>query len=827
MKKTTQKLPSAVKLAALVAALAASATISQAQVNFQDLTNGLVDYYPLNSILAGTTNVTPDLINRRDLVMTPALTPSSFVSGSHSGMGDSVNVINLSQSPGATVLTYQSTGQNPLTGGGDFLPFINQRGATMNFWVKGNGASVGGELREFAECSDNGDNNPFFSISSTATSDPYAHFFLRLSNTTTDPNGDIVNELSDGTFQLPAFYYEFQEPQVYTADPVFDGNWHMLTVEIETNGDFHTFVDGNYDPGSQVGGPYNDNEGNPAITIPLNVTNVYYTTNIYPPVGVSNPPPNGFVRWMVPGMYVNGFTAFGGFDRNGGIAAGLPEQMSDIGFWNRTLSTNELQWLMTNGLSGLTLNTNIININSFYADFSEIGQGNSVNLHWNVTGANSTPGGIVISGVGDVSATAVGTTNITLPNNQTYTFTLTAHNGIVADKDASISVKVLTGVPSDWHLIQRWDGLFGNTTAGVNGNGVVSLLGDYAGTLDRFNVVTVNGNESLSPKSGYEPDSSSAIGYDTEGALTYLNLNGLTIPPNQENTLFFRFSLHDPGSLVATNGLVSGLDFAAGLSDYGFSTGPIGGTQPPGGGGTYGPGFHIVRSDPNYAPSPFDLTADDYSGSAVTNSYSYVSSVDTNGLQTNVNYMVWMDVSNEDTSEVISDGTTNTINEPVFSLWLQKQGDPSRTLLFSGFHGDRDYSQSGINNDFPTPYLNKVFVSIASEAIQSGDLGAFFETNNMLLLDDFYLSQNGYDSTIPRLFNLTSVVRGVNNVTITWNSLGSLFQTNTYSVQRTFTLTSPSWVTLTNGLPSGGASTTFVDSTIGSANTAFYRIVWP
>ncbi|HVU07869.1 MAG TPA: hypothetical protein VHG89_04920 [Verrucomicrobiae bacterium] len=828
MRKTKQHHLFTIPLATVCAALAAFATNTVNGQSFQDLTNGLVDYYPLTSVLPNGN--TPDFISRRDLTLSAAMNSANFIPGSHPGMGDSANVVNLSQSGGATVMYYQSTGQNPLDGSGDFLPFVNQRGATMNFWVKGSVSGIGGELREFAECADNGDNNPFFSISSTSSSDTFAHFFLRLNASTTDTNGTSVNQLSDGTYQTPAYYYVFQQPSVYTANGVFDGNWHMLTVEIETNGDFHTFVDGNYDPGSQSGGPYTDNEGNPAIYTPFNVTNTYYINNIYPPAGVSNPPPNGFVRWITPGLYVNGFTAFGGYNRNGTIANGLPEQMSDIGFWNRTLTTNELQWLMTNGLSGLTINTNIISINNFSADFGEVGQGSAARINWNVGGASSSPGGIIISGPGiniDVSAVAAGSTNITLPADQTYTLTLTAHNGIVADKTQSISVKTFPGVPSDWGLVQRFDGLFANTTAGVNGNGVVSLLGVFSGAIDRFNVVTVNGNEALSPKSGYVADAGSPVGWDTEGSLTYLNLNGSTIVPNQTNTLFFRFSLHDPGSLVSSLGLYSGLDLAVGVSDYGFATGPIGGTQPPGGGGTYGPGFHIVRYDPGYAATPFDLRINDYSGSSVTNSFSYTNVVDANGLGTDVNYYCWIDIQNYNTMEQISGGVTNTINEPVFSIWLQKQGDANRTLLVSGYHGDRDYSQSGINNDFPTPNLNKVFFSIATENIVNGDEGAFFETNNMLLIDDIYLSKSGVDSTIPRLFDITSVVHNANSVTINWNSLGSLFQTNTYSIQRTFSLTNPSWTTITNGLPSGGDVTSFTDSTVGNANTAFYRISWP
>ena len=828
-------------LAALLAALAAFINTSQAQVTFQQITNGLVDYYPLNGLAPGNTNATPDYINRRDMTLS-GMTAANIVAASHPGIEPAGLAFNFNQSPGTTLIYYRTTGQNPLDGSGDFLPFIDQRGATMNFWVKANASNIAGELRIFAECANNGDSQPFYSVSGKP-GNGQANYFFRddPAGQATDPNGVACQQLDDGTYQLPNVAYEYNQGSQNTsvANPVLDGNWHMLTTTIDTNGDFHVFVDGNYDPGLQSGGPYTDHEGNPAIGPPLNVTNTYYTTNIYPFVGSSNPPPNGFVRWMS-NMCKSGDTAFGGFIRNNAFSGGLVEQVSDIGYWNRVLNTNEIQFVMTNGMNtngvfALSVNTNVVIIGSFTAGLAEIGKNHTVTLNWNVTGANNTPGGIVISGgVGDVSATSVGSTTVTLGNNASYTFTLVAHNGIAADQQASVTVQTFAGVPSDWNLVQRFDGVFGNTTQGIQGNDWVGVQGYYQGTMDRFNVVTVNGNKVLSPKSGYKTDNSISIGHDSPGALAYGQLGHLTIPPYQTTTLFFRFSLTDPGS-YASIPLYSGLDFALGLSDYGFgSTGPLGGTSPPGGAGTYGPAVRIVHYDPSgaFGPNmPFDLQAADYGGTSVTNSYSYVTSVNANGLQTNVTYYCWMDVSNDNTHIAIISGTSNTVQEPVYAVWLQKQGDPTRTLLFSGFHGDRDYVGANPAVDTPTPYLDKVFMGVANEDITTAANGAFFETNNMLLLDDFYLSANGYDSTIPRLFNLNSVARSVTtngvSVSINWNSLGSMFQTNTYSVQRTFNLATPTWVTLTNGLPTGGATTSFTDSTVGSANAAYYRITWP
>jgi len=190
-----------------------------------------------------------------------------------------------------------------------------------------------------------------------------------------------------------------------------------------------------------------------------------------------------------------------------------------------------------------------------------------------------------------------------------------------------------------------------------------------------------------------------------------------------------------------------------------------------------------------------------------------------------VNYFVWMDIWNRNTHAVTNPGvSTNTVNEAIYSVWLQKQGDAARTLLFSGFHGNRDYVNYSPVSDFPTPYLSEVFVTIGSESFVSGQAGAYFATN-MIAVDDFYLSKNGFNSSIPKLLQLSSIVRSESNVIITWCSLGSLFQTNTYTVQRKLALDDPNWITIATGVPSGGDTTSYTDTP--GTDSAFYRILWP
>ena len=829
MKHPTKQHPLPVTWTALGAALAALVNTSQAQVTFPQVTNGLVGWYPLDSVVTnGSTLTTPDHLSGRDLILTPAMTAAKVVPSTRPSLNPATvsNCFNLNQSGGATVVYYNSKGQDPLTGGGDFLPFCNQLNATMSFWIKGN--AVGTDTRFFGEADTTGGQaNPLYLWGDHSSAPGSAHLLFRQEQGGTGPAGSI--RMVDGTYQLPVPGYYMAQDNTYTTQPVLDGNWHMFTVTVDTNASASVYVDGVLDAGT---GTWTDAYGNPSTCRPHLITNLWYTTNLYPAAGVSNPPPNGYVRWMLNGVFKTGSTAFGGFKR-GSVTPGVPCQIDDIAFWNRALNGDEIVFVYTNGLTGIPINRPL-QINSWTADFAEIGQGDSVTLRWNVTGAltNANSGGIVISGVGDVSSKGlIGSTNVTLSGNQTYHFTLTIHNGLAPDTNATLSVATLAGVSPDWHLIERFDGVFTDTADGISGNNWISAGSDFTGSFDKWNVVTLTNsgarNKVLTPRTGYLANEGSASGYESRGALSYARLGSLTLAPGQSNTLFFRFSLRETPTYA--DGVYSDLDFGAGLTDYGF-LGPSGGLGYYGGtGGGLGPYFSILRGT-SLAGGPFDLFAPDTADPADTNTagtFSYVASVEPNGLQTNANYFVWMDVWNRNTRAITNeDLTTATVEQPVYSVWIQKQGDPIRTPLFSGFHGNRNYIAYNPVNDEPKPFLDKVFFNIGSESLIGGAAGAYI-TTNMIALDDIYLSKPGFNSTIPRLLEVTSVAKGPGGVTLTWNSLGSLYQTNTYAVQRKLQLADPTWTTLTSGLPSGGGTTTYADNTVGDSATAYYRIVWP
>lgn len=69
---------------------------------------------------------------------------------------------------------------------------------------------------------------------------------------------------------------------------------------------------------------------------------------------------------------------------------------------------------------------------------------------------------------------------------------------------------------------------------------------------------------------------------------------------------------------------------------------------------------------------------------------------------------------------------------------------------------------------------------------------------------------------------ITSVTHTGNNTDLTWNSSNG----STYSVLRKTNVDDPTWTTIASGLPSGGTSTTYTDTT-ATGSTSFYKISSP
>ena len=99
-------------------------------------------------------------------------------------------------------------------------------------------------------------------------------------------------------------------------------------------------------------------------------------------------------------------------------------------------------------------------------------------------------------------------------------------------------------------------------------------------------------------------------------------------------------------------------------------------------------------------------------------------------------YSVWIDVTNVLNAD-------NYLDSDVFSVYLQKEGDASRTLVFSNYISDRDLgSNDPLTGGPPTDNLNRIYLAGDSDT-------------DSALFDDFYISKSGYNATVPRPFGYT------------------------------------------------------------------------
>ncbi len=280
----------------------------------------------------------------------------------------------------------------------------------------------------------------------------------------------------------------------------------------------------------------------------------------------------------------------------------------------------------------------------------------------------------------------------------------------------------------------------------------------------------------------------SVMGVVDGNDLAALPLRSLTIPEGKKTTLFFRMWVApDDGfpSIILTLGLTDRPIRFNG--DFNSSVGPY---------------IRIERFAGE--GNTIDLQAHNGVGAV----YDVVSDV----IQPGKIYNVWIDVENR----AFDPGD-------LYSVFIQKEGDAARTTLFQDYISDRD----GVNIDpfFGAPSTNLTHLFISSMGASQGI------TN--ILFDDFFLSANGYNNTVPvpaSPFVVTelpkeikvlssSYATGSKSFTLSWSSSSGI----AYDVQRKTKLTDP-WLSLSPRVNATGASSTFTDPT-ASQVTAYYRIV--
>lgn len=174
-----------------------------------NLTNGLVNYWPLDVFDANTNS--PELHFGHNMSMRLMDTNLQVVAGQFS------NAVFFLASPAPGTHGIRTVGS----------PIYNRTNYSVSLWVNGTGPGQA-DRRVFSEGRDGGNNNPLFTLGTDNapagfTATPSLYPFVR---TDAGANSPIVGRLS--------------------TRPVFDGTWHHV-VWTDVNGQAKLYVDGNLD----------------------------------------------------------------------------------------------------------------------------------------------------------------------------------------------------------------------------------------------------------------------------------------------------------------------------------------------------------------------------------------------------------------------------------------------------------------------------------------------------------------------------------------------------------------------------------------------------
>ncbi len=369
--------------------------------------------------------------------------------------------------------------------------------------------------------------------------------------------------------------------------------------------------------------------------------------------------------------------------------------IDEVAVWGRALSPAEIQILQVTSITNPPSRVQPLALNSFQADLPAVVSGGSTILRWDVSKDASQV--TITPGLGDVTSktvVGVGTNAIILTNTTTYV--LTVQRGL-SSLSATTSVAVVSGVAPGWTLLDNFD------TYGVGPLDLSSWWLDLRG--NSVQITNLNANKLMTTLAA---DSDAMLALQTNA------LNEL-----QAATLFFRMILPVPGAATPVHVVGLSDKNARGYSDIGSN--PAGG---------FGPGVYpTVMADPVGGTNAWFLGARSGIGAPVDYT--------PNSLTPGAVYDVWIDITNAPMADPAYGYIADT-----FSVYLQKEGDPSRALVFANYTSDRDPTYVDVILGGMQPNLDKLYVAGNSAATS-----AWF--------DDFYLSKGGYNAAVPRVFGYT------------------------------------------------------------------------
>jgi len=280
------------------------------------------------------------------------------------------------------------------------------------------------------------------------------------------------------------------------------------------------------------------------------------------------------------------------------------------------------------------------------------------------------------------------------------------------------------------------------------------------------------------------------LGYSSGDDLAAIRLTSLTVREGQSATLFFRVNVADPASTIGTTvGLTERpIRFN---DDFDLNIGPY------------------VRVDRTAGTANVTVSARNGVGGA------YNPMPDT--IEPGKVYNVWIDAENR--SFDVVGGVQNGGDH--YSVHIAEEGAVGRTTLFTDYVADRDAVR--IDPALGAPLTNLIYVFLCSFDAGQGV--------NQVLFDDFYLSANGFNSTVPvpaKSFRIPIRVTNAmfdiaSNFSLTWNSIAG----KTYTINVKLSLNDP-WIPVETGYPAGGATgatVTYLDTGAAFQAQAFYQIV--
>jgi hypothetical protein len=384
-------------------------------------------------------------------------------------------------------------------------------------------------------------------------------------------------------------------------------------------------------------------------------------------------------------------TSLGAILRSG-FSAHYTGLIDEVAIWERALSPAEVALLQTTTIVDPPTREQPLAINVFRADFPAVVKGQQIVLRWDVSKDASQVS--ISPGVGDVTAnTLAGAGNVAVTLDETTTFTLAVtRGGDSITKTARVAV--VDEVGSGWVLLDNYD------TYAV---GVLSDSGDWL--LDtrgrEILVESPDGNHMVRP-----------AGPDSAG---WMNLYSHRVLEEQTCTLFFR--------MIPRGTPAAGLRQIVGLTDkplrwYGDSTDNV------------GPAISLSRVEVVAGGGDWQWVI------GARNDVGGVLEYHATPLTPDTLYSVWIDITN-----VPMEGFPYA---DIYTVYLQKEGDPGRTLLFNQFASDRDRDFVDAVLPLMSPVLDKMFISSSSPTESSW-------------FDDFYLYPGGFSSAIPRAPGFTGV----------------------------------------------------------------------